>query len=174
MGMSPQSGVPNNNRVGDFDPFAIPVVMAATGMTLERTLYVLAEESGLKGLSGAGNDLRDIEAAAAAGNARAKTALDVFIASVRDWIGVFLARLGGVDALVFTGGIGENSVAVRAATCAGWEEFGIALDPAKNAAAKGEAEVGAAGAKVRIWTLPTNEEIVVARQTAALLASSKG
>jgi acetate kinase len=165
MGMSPQSGIPNNNRVGDFDPFAIPVVMQETGLTLDEVLHQLAEEGGLKGLSGGSNDLRDIEQSAANGDKRSKLALDVFVGSVRDWLGAFLVRLGGADAVVFTGGIGENSASIRAAVCDGLTELGIELDSAKNESAKGETVVSKDGSRVTIWTMPTNEEIVVARQT---------
>jgi acetate kinase len=169
MGMSPQSGIPNNNRVGDFDPFAIPVVMQEAGLSLDEVLHQLAEESGLKGLSGGKNDLRDVESAAANGDERAKLALDVFVGSVRDWLGAILVRLGGADAIVFTGGIGENSVSMRKAVCEGLTSLGIELDDAKNASAKGEAEVSKANGQVKVWTIPTNEEIVVARQTFAAM-----
>lgn len=165
MGMSPQSGLPHNNRVGDFDVFALPAIMDATGLTLDQTLAILANESGLKGLSGAGNDLRDIEKAADAGEPRAQLALDVFVGSIRDYLGAFLVRLGGLDALVFTGGIGENSARIRFAVCAGLSSIGLQLDVDRNQAARGEYQVSPDGSPVAIWTLPTNEEIIVARQT---------
>jgi acetate kinase len=168
LGMSPQSGLPHNNRVGDFDVFALPVLLRATGKTLEQLLDDLANRSGLLGLSGH-NDLRDIEAAAAAGDERARTALDVFVAAVRHYLGAYLLLLGGADAIVFTGGIGENSVRMRAAVCANLGWFGIALDPKANAEAKGEARVHAADSRVQVWIMPTNEELVVARQAKALL-----
>jgi acetate kinase len=173
LGMSPQSGVPHNNRVGDFDPFALPVLMRATGKTLEQLLDDLANRSGLEGLSGAGRDLRDVEAAAAKGNERAQLALDVFVASVRHYLGAYLLQLGGVDAIVFTGGIGENSVNVRAALCANLDWFGIALDPTANAQARGESRIDALGSRVQLWTMPTNEELIVARQAKALLEQPK-
>ncbi|MGL5098321.1 MAG: acetate/propionate family kinase, partial [Planctomycetia bacterium] len=165
LGMSPQSGLPHNNRVGDFDVFALPAVMKASGLTFEEVLKVLGDQSGFLGLSGVGNDLRDIETAAAEGNERAALAVDVFVGSIRDWFGSFLVRLGGVDALVFTGGIGENSTVVRGKTCAGLDAFGLTLDPVKNETLRGEAKLSVAGSKGEIWTVPTNEEIVVARQT---------
>jgi acetate kinase len=171
MGMSPQSGLPQNNRVSDFDPFAIPVVMQATGKSLDEVLDDLAEHSGLLGLSGTSGDIRDLEQAAAGGNERAKLALDVFISSVRHYLGAYLAELGGADAIVFTGGIGENGVQVRAAICAGLEELGIDLDANKNAAARGEATIHSDRSRIQLWVVPTNEEIVVARQTKALLES---
>ncbi len=168
MGMSPQSGLPNNNRVGDFDLFALPVLLRGTGKTLDEILDVLANHSGLLGLSGF-NDLRDIEAAAAKGEAKAKIALDVFVASARHYLGAYLLLLGGSDAIVFTGGIGENSVAMRSAVCRDLAWFGIALDEVKNQTAKGEARIDAATSRVQVWIMPTNEELIVARQTRELL-----
>ncbi len=169
LGMSPQSGLPHNNRVGDFDVFALPALLRQTGKTLGALLDDLANHSGLRGLSGH-NDIRDIQAAAEAGEARSRLALDVFTASIRHYLGAYLVALGGADAVVFTGGIGENSVPMRRAVCADLEWFGIHLDPAANAAAKGEATFHAAASRVQLWTMPTNEEIVVARQARALLA----
>ena len=127
-GLQRQSGLPQNNRVGDFDPFALPIVMKHTGKPLAEVLSILANKSGLLGLSGISGDLRDLEAAAAAGNARAKLALDVFAASTRHYLGAYLVELGGADAIVFTGGIGENAASFRAAVCADLEELGIAFD----------------------------------------------
>jgi acetate kinase len=164
MGMSPQSGLPQNNRVGDFDPFALPVVMQATGKSLETVLDDLAEHSGLLGLSGTSGDVRDLEEAAANGNERAKLALDVYITSVRHYLGAYLVELGGADAIVFTGGIGENGASVRAAVCDALEQLGIVLDPAANAVAKGEATIHADASRVQLWVVPTNEELIVARQ----------
>jgi len=169
MGMSPQSGLPQNNRVGDFDPFALPVVMKATGKSLDEVLDNLAEQSGLVGLSGSSGDIRDLEEAAVGGNERAKLALDVFVTSVRHYLGAYLVELGGADAIVFTGGIGENSAGIREAVCADLAELGIVLDRAANIAAKGEATIHAQASRVQLWTVPTNEEIIVARQVQAIL-----
>jgi len=169
MGMSPQSGLPQNNRVGYFDPFALPVIIEKTGKSLTEVLSILANQGGLLGLSGVSTDYRDIEAAALGGNARAKLALDVYVASIRHYLGAYLVELGGADAIVFTGGIGENSAELRTSVCNKLDELGIALDPAANASAKGEAAIQAKNSRVQIWVMPTNEEIVVARQAAALL-----
>src|SRR5205823_5285538 len=109
------------------------------------------------GLSGF-NDLRDIEAAAAKDDANAQAALDVFVASVRHYLGAYLVVLGGADAIVFTGGIGENSVRMREAVCRDLGWIGIALDDAKNRSAKGEARIDAANSRVQVWIMPTNEE----------------
>jgi acetate kinase len=165
MGMSPQTGLPHNNRVGDFDPFAIPLIMQAEGMSLHQVLDTLAERSGLLGLSGISGDIRDLEDAAAQGKARARLALDVFVAEIRRHLGGMLIELGGVDAIVFTGGIGENGVNIRAGVCANLTELGIEVDPARNAEAKGESRVSTDASRVQVWTVPTNEELIVARQT---------
>jgi acetate kinase len=173
LGMSPQSGLPHNNRVGDFDVFALPALMRATGKTLEQILDDLANRSGLLGLCGKSNDLRDIEEAAAAGDDAARVALDVFVAAVRHYLGAYLLLLDGADAIVFTGGIGENSASMRLAVCANLDWFGIALDHQANCSARGEVRIDAAGSRVQLWTMPTNEELVVARQAKALLQEGK-
>jgi acetate kinase len=174
MGMSPQSGLPHNNRVGDFDPFAIPVIMQGTGLSLDEVLDVLAERSGLLGLSGLSGDVRDLEHAMAEGDSRARLALEVFVSEIRRHLGGLLVELGGAEAIVFTGGIGENSVFVRQQVCTGLEELGIVLDEAANAAAKGESRISAAQRPLQIWVIPTNEELVVARQAAAWLRQHPG
>lgn len=168
LGMSPQTGLPHNNRVGDFDVFALPAIMRGTGKNLEQILDDLANRSGLLGLSGF-NDLRDVESAAEKGEEKARLALDVFVSAVRHYLGAYLLTLNGADAIVFTGGIGENSVRMREAVCANLDWFGIALDPAKNVSAKGEMPIHASGSRVQVWIMPTNEEIIVARQAKALL-----
>ena len=172
MGMSPQTGLPQNNRVGDFDPFALPALMKSTGRTLDELLDDLANRSGLLGLSGGlSNDLRDLEEQAAKGNSRAILAIDVFVASVRQFLGAYLVLLNGADAIAFTGGIGENSARMRQAVCERLDWFGIRLDPERNRTATGEQAIHAIGSRVAIWILPTNEELIVARQAKQLLAS---
>lgn len=170
MGFSPQSGLPQNNRVGDFDPFALPVLVKQTGKSLEDVLDMLANQAGLLGLSGVSSDLRDIIQAAEAGNARAKLALDVFSASVRHYLGAYMVELGGVDAIVFTGGIGENRPSIRTAVLQNLEPLRISLDPEANLSAKGEAKVSNQKSRVEVWVMPTNEELVVARQAAEFLS----
>jgi acetate kinase len=169
MGMSPQSGLPNNNRCGDFDPFALPVVMQTTGKSLDEVLDDLAERGGLLGISGLSGDVRDLEEGAAAGNMRAQLALDVFITSVRHYLGAYLVELGGADAIVFTGGIGENSRTVRQAVCRDLVFLGITLDPNLNSTATGEMRVSSSASRVQVWIMPTNEELIVARQCKELL-----
>jgi acetate kinase len=170
MGMSPQTGLPQNNRVGDLDPFCLPMLMQHTGMNLEEMLKALSTKAGLEGLSGGvSGDIRDLEIAADAGNADARLALDVYVAEIRRQLGGMLVALGGLDALVFTGGIGENGARIRTAVCDGLGELGIALDDSKNASLKGEVRLEASSSRAQIWIIPTNEELIVARQTAGAL-----
>ena len=169
MGMSAQSGLPQNNRVGDFDAFALPWIMQKTGKSLAEVLAILANQSGLLGISGVGTDYRDIAEAAAAGNARAKLALDVYAANVRHYLGAYLVELGGADVIVFTGGIGENAAELRTAVCRDLAELGIVLDAAANQRARGEVSIHGLQSRVQIWVMPTNEELVVARLAAKLL-----
>ena len=172
MGLSPQSGLPQNNRVGDLDSAAVPFVMKTLGLPLAEVEHQMTRESGLLGLSGLSNDLRDILDAVDRGNARARVALDVYVHSARHWIGAFFLALNGCDALVFTAGIGENSPRVRAAICADLDGLGIVLDPAANESLRSEGEISAAGSRVRVLVIPANEELVVARETMRCIASS--
>jgi acetate kinase len=172
--MSPQSGLPQNNRVGDLDAEAVPYAVKTLGITIEEAQRQFTKESGLKGLSGVSNDIRDIAEAAAKGDARAKLAVDVFVASARHWIGSYFFQLNGADAIVFTAGIGENRADLRAAICANLDLLGIRLDTEKNAAARAtEAVISAADSRVKILVIPANEELVVARETKRFLESRK-
>jgi acetate kinase len=173
FGISPQSGLPQNNRVGDFDVFAALYIMRKHGLTVEEMARTLACESGLAGIAGGSGDVRDLTADAAAGDARAQLALDVFIRAVRHYLGAFLVELGGLDVLTFSGGIGENSAEVRSAVCRGLENFGIVIDEERNRALRGEGAVSPEGAVVKILVLPADEEIVVAHAVAAFLAARK-
>ena len=165
MGFSPQSGLPQNNRVGELDSGAIPYAMRALGLSLDEAERQLTKESGLLALSGVSNDIRDIKAAAKDGNQDAHLALDHFVHSIRHWIGAFIIELGGIDALVFTAGIGENGPDIRAAVCANLETFGICLDHAKNDACQAtEADISTADSPARILVIPANEELVRARE----------
>ncbi len=147
--------------------------MRRTGQSLDTVLETLAQRSGLLGLSGVSGDVRDLEHAAAGGNTRARLALDVYTTSVRHYLGAYLVELGGADAIVFTGGIGENSASVRAAVCRNLESLGIALDETKNSAAQGETRIDATTGRVQLWIMPTNEELIVARQTKQFLESQR-
>lgn len=173
LGMSPQTGLPHNNRVGDFDPFALPVLMRATGKSLAELLEDLSNVSGLLGISGLSGDVRDLEEAAEAGNDRADLALKAFVSSIRHYLGGYMTVLGGADAIVFTGGIGENSIRVRADVCRNMEWAGVHLDEARNQEVSGEYRISTDDSPVQVWVVPTNEEIVVARQTVAAVESTE-
>ena len=171
MGMSPQSGLPQNNRSGDVDPYALLHVSKTTGRSLEDLLVELSTRAGLAGMSGTSGDMRDLEAATANGNEAARVAIDVYVSSIRHWLGGGMVELGGLDAIAFTGGIGENSPATRAAVVAGLTDLGIEIDSTANKSdATGERRIEAARSPVAIWIIPTNEEVIVARQTRNLLA----
>ncbi len=166
FGMSPQSGLPQNNRCGDLDVFAALFVMKKRGLDPDGMARVLATRSGLAGISGLSGDIRDLDDAAARGDARARLALDVFVRAVRHYVGAFLLELGGIDVLTFSGGIGENSPGIRAGICAGLDGFGLVLDHDLNQAARGDARISSAGSRVPILIVPADEERVVARATA--------
>jgi acetate kinase len=170
FGISPQSGLPQNNRVGDFDVFAALYIMQKYALPVPAMARILASESGLAGIAGGTGDVRDLEAGAAAGDARSQLALDVFVRAVRHYLGAFLVELGGLDVLTFSGGIGENSAGVRAAVCQGLAGFGIVLDAERNQTVRGEGRISPDGAAVTVLVLPADEEIVVARAVAAHLA----
>ncbi|HMO83736.1 MAG TPA: acetate/propionate family kinase [Lacipirellulaceae bacterium] len=173
LGMSPQSGLPHNNRVGDLDAEALPCAVKSLGISIEEAQRQLTRESGLKGLSGVSNDVRDITEAAGHGDARAKLALDVFVGEARRWIGGYFLQLNGADAIVFTAGIGENRAELRAAICANLDQLGIVLDPEKNAATRAtEAVISAELSRVKLLVIPTNEELVVAREAKRLLVKN--
>jgi acetate kinase len=169
FGISPQSGLPQNNRTGDIDAFAVLFVMKRLEIGVDEMARLLSTESGLAGISGTSGDIRDLSAAAAGGDRRARLAIDVFVRSARHYVGAFLAELGGVDVLTFSGGIGENSAAIREAVCAGLAELGITLDPGRNQAVHGEGRISADTARTTILMIPADEERIVARAAAGLV-----
>ena len=165
MGFSPQSGLENATRHGDLDVFAVLYMMDRHGWSPEEVRRQLAKGGGLAGLSGVeGGDLRDIEAAAAQGCRPAQLALEVFAYQVKKTIGAFAAAMGGIEAIAFTGGIGENSARLRAACCHGLEFLGIAIDDAKNRSGEGTRLVSSTDSRVAVLALATNEELIVARR----------
>lgn len=173
MGFSPQSGLENATRHGDLDVFAVLYMMERHGWGTEEVRRQLAKGGGLAGLSGVdGGDVRDLEAAAADGNARARLALEVFAYQVKKTIGAFAAAMGGLDAVAFTGGIGENSASLRAACCQGLEFLGISIDPGLNESGSGDRTVSAGDSAVTVLALATNEEVVVARRAWKCLQNS--
>jgi acetate kinase len=168
MGFSPQSGLENATRHGDLDVFAVLYMMERHGWSCEEVRRQLAKGGGLAGLSGVeGGDVRDLEAA---GTARAALALEVFVYQVKKTIGAFAAAMGGLEAIAFTGGIGENSARLRERCCAGLEFLGVRIDAARNAAGGGDHVVSAEGAPVTVLALATNEELIVARRAYRCLA----
>lgn len=170
MGASPQSGLPQNNRVGDIDAFAVLYMMRKLGLGPEQMAALLSERAGLAGISGTSGDIRDLTAAAAAGDPRCALALDVFVRSVRHSIGAFLLELGGADVITFSGGIGENSAPIRSAILKNLSELGIELDERRNV--DGQAgKISADQARIAVYIIPANEEVIVARETAVLIAN---
>lgn len=161
MGATLQSGLFNNNRVGDFEPFCLKPIMEHYGYCLEEALDILSRESGLLGLSGVSNDLRLVIQAAREGNSRAQLAVDTLCDNILGYIGMYTAYLNGLDALVFTGGIGTNSDLLRQQVCRQLGYLGVALDPEKNALRK-DGIISTDSSKVTVWRLKTDEESVVA------------
>lgn len=174
MGSSAQTGLLQTYRVGDFDPFVLPFLMKRLNMSLEGILQQLGCNSGLAGLSGMWSGyFPDVVAAAQRGDDRAQLALNVFVGDIRRYLGAFLVELGGLDGLVFTAGIGENNPQIRAEVCRGLESFGIRLNETKNDTAVAvETAIHDTASPVQIWVIPTNEELVVARQTREMLTST--
>jgi acetate kinase len=203
MGLSPQSGLPQSNRAGDFDPFALLLLKSQAGMDTEQVLAALGSASGLAALSGTSGDMRDVYQQAtgngqqatdsrqratgnrqratgnreqatgngqqAAGGERARLAIDIYVTAIRDYLGAYLVELGGADAIVFTGGIGENNPWLRTEVLAGLEFAGIRLDERKNASARGECRIESADSMTAVWVMPTNEELIVARLATEML-----
>lgn len=173
MGMGLQCGVLQNNRIGDMDPYIIFHLVEECGMDLQEVKTMLQTKSGLYGMSGGvSNDLRDIQEAADAGNVDCQNAVKAYSYGIKKYIGAYTAAMGGVDAIVFGGGIGRNSAAVRAQALEGLECLGAKLDPEKNRTATGGDDISAADSSVRIFVVDTNEEIIVARKAKALLETT--
>lgn len=170
MGLTPLEGLVMGSRGGDLDPGALLFLLREVGFSVEELARMLNEESGLLGVSGRSNDLRDILAGAEAGDERCRLALDIYCYRIRKYVGAYAAALGGLDLLVFTGGVGENSPPVRAAVCEALGFLGLRLDARANSAAQGvETCVSAPDSKVRVLVVPTDEERLIAEETAALV-----
>ena len=168
MGLGPLAGFPMGTRSGDVDATILEYLMGRYGYDIKEMLNILNKKSGVLGISGISSDFRDLDAAAAQGNERAQLALDKFIYEVKKYIGAYATVMGGVDAIVFTAGIGENSIDLRRKICEGLEYMGIKMDAEKNNVRGKEADVSAADSKVKIFVIPTNEELMIAMDTAAL------
>ena len=173
MGLTPLAGVPMGTRSGDLDPAVVQFIMNKYGMSADECLNMLNKKSGVLALSGVSSDFRDIEGEAEKGNADCQLALDKFAYEVRKYIGAYAAALGGLDCLVFTAGVGENSASMRARICEGLEYLGVKIDPEKNTIRGKEAIISTDDSKVTVWVIPTNEELMIAQDTAELVKAAK-
>jgi acetate kinase len=163
MGFTPLAGVAMGTRSGNIDPALIPFIMEKTGSTADEVLNILNKKSGMLGVSGFSSDLRDIEQQASEGNERAELALEVFANRIHKYIGSYASRMYGVDAIVFTAGIGENSTLIRERVLQGLEFMGVYWDPARNKVRGKEAFVNYPHSPVKVMIIPTNEEVMIAR-----------
>ncbi len=167
MGLTPLEGLVMGTRSGDIDPAVVEYLMDKKGLDVHQMTNYLNKKCGVLGVSGVSSDFRDLEAAVKDGNKRAKLALDMFSYRVKKYVGSYAAAMGGLDCLVFTGGIGEHTVCVREAVCKDMEFLGIVLDKNKNAdpPRDTEVEISAKNSRVKIYVIPTNEELYIARET---------
>lgn len=173
MGFTPLEGLVMGTRAGDIDPGALLHIMEKESLDPSQARRFLNRECGLRGVSGISHDMRELLACAAAGNSHAALAIAIFCYRVKKYIGASYAALDGADAVVFTGGIGENAAPVRARICESLGALGIAIEEEKNAAVAGrEADISAVGARTRVWVIPTREELLIARETRAALLSA--
>ena len=172
FGFSLQTGIPHANRVGDVDPYIIPFLMNE-GMSMDEVLKGMSKDGGMLGMSGVSNDMREITEAAEAGNKRAELALDVFATSIIRHIGSYYAELGGLDKLVFTGGIGENQYLLRQKICSGLKHMGIVLDEELNSKTRGEGVISTPDSPVTVAVIAANEELGVARRTYDYILGNK-
>lgn len=168
MGLTPLEGMPMGTRSGVIDPAIVGFIAENENMTASEVVTMLNKKSGVLGISGVSSDFRDLEEAANNGNHRAQLALDMFAYSVKKFIGSYVAAMNGVDAIVFTAGVGENSDTVRKAICDGMDYLGIKIDDAKNDV-RGTVDITAADSKVKVLVIPTNEELVIATDTMELV-----
>lgn len=168
MGFTPLAGVTMGTRSGNIDPALIPYIMEKTGLSAEEVINVLNKQSGLLGVSGFSSDLRDIEAKASEGIHRAELALEVFASRIHKYLGSYAARMQGVDAIIFTAGIGENSDVIRAKVLTGLEFMGVYWDPYLNKVRGKETFISYPHSPVKVLVIPTNEEVMIARDTVRL------
>lgn len=171
MGLTPLDGFIMGTRSGGVDPSVVTYIMNKENLTADEMSNILNKKSGLLGLSGISSDCRDVKKAAEEGNERAKLTLDILIYQIKKYIGSYAAAMGGVDAVIFTGGIGENDADIRAAVCSDMEFLGLTIDKEVNAkSSRKEAKFSAADSKVEAWVLPTNEELLIARDTLEIVS----
>ena len=168
MGFTPLAGLPMGTRSGDMDAGVLEYLMNKRGMDIKEMLNVLNKKSGVQGVSGVSSDFRDLCAAAEKGDKRSELALDLFNYGVKKYIGAYAAAMGGVDAVIFTAGVGENDKAIRSMVCRGLDFMGLKLDEAANDVRGKETVISTADSKVKVLLIPTNEELMIAMDTAAL------
>ena len=169
MGLTPLEGLPMGTRSGNLDPAILQFIMNKYGYTADEMLNILNKKSGVLGISGVGSDFRDLEKAAKEGNKRAQLALDKFAYEVRKYIGSYAAAMGGVDIITFTAGVGENGPDMRESICEGLGFLGVHVDHEKNQVRGKETDISAADSTVKVYVIPTNEELMIARDTLALV-----
>ena len=172
MGLTPLAGVPMGTRSGDIDAAVVQFICNKYGMSVDECLNMLNKKSGVLALSGVSSDFRDLEAGAKEGNENCQLALDKFAYEVAKYVGAYAAALKGIDVLTFTAGVGENDAATRAAICEYLGFLGVKLDPELNAQ-RGEHKISAEDSKVQVWVVPTNEELMIAQDTAELVNAAK-
>ena len=171
MGFTPLDGVLMGTRTGCVDPSAVTFVMEKHGFTPAEMSDYMNKKSGFLGVSGVGSDNRDVSAACEQGNKRAKLSKDMLVYQIKKYIGAYAAAMNGLDAVLFTGGIGENAPDVREEVCTDMDVFGIKIDTVTNAGLKGKlCKISQADSKVEVWVVPTNEELLIARDTLALIS----
>lgn len=171
MGFTPLEGLAMGTRSGDLDPAIVTFLMNKEGLTIEEMDQILNKKSGVLGLSGVSSDFRDIEGAAGEGNKRAQLALEVYYQRVKKYIGSYAAEMGGLDAVVFTAGLGENSATSRKIICEGLEFMGIEIDDEANNIRGEEKVISKADAKVKVLLIPTNEELMIAQDTEEIVSA---
>ena len=169
MGLTPLAGLPMGTRSGDIDPAIIEFIAGKEGKSVEEITTILNKKSGVSGLSGVSSDFRDLDAGMKEGNDRCRLALDVFCYSVKKYIGAYAAAMGGLDAIAFTAGIGENNPYVRRVSTMDLSFMGIDIDEAKNEIRGEEQKISTDASKVQVWVVPTNEELAIARETVELV-----
>lgn len=170
MGLTPLGGIPMCARSGDLDPSIVTYLMKKENLTPDEMELILNKESGILGLSGVSADFRDIEAEAANGNKRAELAISAYAYKVAQYIAQYIVSLGGLDTIVFTAGIGENQYNARRRICENLKCFGVEIDEAKNHEFRDEGRISSPNSKVEVWVVPTNEELMIARDTKDLIS----
>ena len=169
MGLTPLAGICMGTRCGDIDPAIVPFIMKNENLTPDEVDTLMNKKSGVEGLSGVSSDFRDLEKASREGNARATLALEMFEYQARKIIGSYAAAMGGVDVIVFTAGIGENTDYIRAAACEGLGFMGVEIDPSKNNGNRSEGIISSDDSRVTVCVIPTNEELAIAQETEELV-----